>query len=82
MENQEKKTLVEEIRAQIQNTPSPSIKDTMLNYIERKLGEIYLLQSACLVILRDMEYKEGELTEAEQKWQMELTTVLFEIEVI
>jgi hypothetical protein len=40
MADQEKKTLIEEIRAHIQNTPSPTIKDTMLNYIERKLGEI------------------------------------------
>ena len=81
MENQEKKSLIEEIRAQIQNAPNIKISLKMLDYIERKMNEIYLLQITCIEILRELEHKE-KLTEQEERWHKELGTVLFEIEVI
>ena len=81
MADQEKKTLIEEIRAQIQNTPNIKISLKMLDYIERKMNEIYLLQITCVEILRELEHKE-KLTEQEERWHKELGTVLFEIEVV
>lgn len=78
----EKDTLVEEIKKMMQNSPSPSATDTMLSYIERKLAETHLLKTACLVILRDMEHKKDKFSHFETKWQRELNSVLFEIEVV